>query len=211
MREREMMPHRCAAAKAGVAARALVERDERPLPRARARPAQPRRRRGAVAAGTGSGRRRSPPAMNPTSASVLDSLRIASPCTADWAAMTGDDQKRFCAQCKLHVHDLSAMSGDEAMAFLRGAGEGRVCVRFHRRADGRVLTRDCPVGLRRRLRQAWLRAAALVAALWTGTACTRTGAVGGNGSGDGGKTPTMGRPALMGEAVMGDVAAPPAP
>jgi len=144
--------------------------------------------------------------MNPTSASVLDSLRIASPCTADWAAMTGDDKKRFCAQCKLHVHDLSAMTSDEAMAFLRGAGEGRVCVRFHRRTDGRVLTRDCPVGLRRRLRQAWLRAAALVAALWTNAACTRTGAVAGNGA----PTPTMGRSA-MGEAVMGDVAAPPQP
>src|SRR5262245_25107516 len=118
--------------------------------------------------------------------------------------MSGDDKKRFCAQCKLHVHDLSAMTGNEAMAFLRNAGEGRTCVRFHRRADGRVLTRDCPVGLRRRLRQAWLRAAALIAALWTGTACTRTGAVAGNGSGA--AVPR----ATMGEAVMGDVAAPPA-
>jgi len=153
--------------------------------------------------------------MNPTSAPVLDSLRIASPCTADWAAMTGDDKKRFCAQCKLHVHDLSAMTSDEAMALLRSAGQGRTCVRFHRRADGRVLTRDCPVGLRRRMRQAWLRAATLVAALWTGAACTRTGAVtqngAGSGTGSGAPTPTMGRPAVMGEATMGDVTAPPQP
>ena len=146
--------------------------------------------------------------MDPTSQFALDSLRIASPCTADWATMSGDDKQRFCAQCKLHVHDLSAMTQDEAMDLLRGAGQGRVCVRF-RRADGRVLTRDCPVGLRRRLRGMWVRAAALVAALWTASACAREGV---SGSGGGGAAdPAMGRPARMGEAVMGDVAATPPP
>jgi hypothetical protein len=105
---------------------------------------------------------------------LLANLAIASPCRAEWSAMAGDDKRRFCADCKLHVHDLSAMTTAEAHALLRAAGGGRVCVRFHRRADGRVLTRDCPIGLRQRMRAAWARAAALVCALWsTAAACAR--------------------------------------
>ncbi|MGB3968464.1 MAG: hypothetical protein WBO45_17140 [Planctomycetota bacterium] len=132
--------------------------------------------------------------------SLLDGISIASPCSADWNQMTGDDRRRFCAQCKLHVHDLSGMTADAAMALLRQTGKGRVCVRFFRRTDGTVLTRDCPVGLRQKLRRAWARAGALWLALWGSAACARPAA-----------TPTPGpevlRP-LQGEAVMGDVAAP---
>jgi hypothetical protein len=36
-----------------------------------------------------------------------------------------------------------------------------LCVRLYRRADGTVLTRDCPVGLRQRLRRLAWRALAL--------------------------------------------------
>jgi hypothetical protein len=105
---------------------------------------------------------------------LLTDVTIASPCRADWNAMAGDARRRFCADCKLHVHDLSAMTAAEAEAFLRAATTGRTCVRIHRRADGRVLTRDCPVGLRQRLRAAWARAAALACALWSAAAaCAR--------------------------------------
>jgi hypothetical protein len=45
------------------------------------------------------------------------------------------------------VYNLSAMSSDEAANLIREA-EGRVCVRLYRRADGSVMTRDCPTGLR---------------------------------------------------------------
>ncbi len=96
-----------------------------------------------------------------TQTSPLDRISIASPCSADWSQMQGDDRRRFCADCKLHVHDLSRMSTDAAMDLLRQSAQGRVCVRFYRRADGRVLTRDCPVGLRQKLRRAVARAVAL--------------------------------------------------
>lgn len=96
-----------------------------------------------------------------TDRSPLDRISIASPCSADWHQMQGDDRRRFCGECKLHVHDLSRMSEAEATALLQQAGQGRVCVRLHRRADGRVLTRDCPVGLRQQLRWAVARAVAL--------------------------------------------------
>jgi hypothetical protein len=78
---------------------------------------------------------------------LLRSLDVASPCSADWESMTGDDCVRHCASCDLNVYNLSAMTADEA-AELVSSKEGRLCARFYRRADGTVLTQDCPVGLR---------------------------------------------------------------
>jgi hypothetical protein len=85
--------------------------------------------------------------------------------------MKGDERKRFCTQCSLHVYNLSEMSRTEAAQFIAQA-EGRTCVRFFRRADGTLLTRDCPVGVRG-VRQRLIRAVAALAgmllALATGT------------------------------------------
>lgn len=75
----------------------------------------------------------------------LDNVRIASPCSQDWNGMLGDERKRFCGSCKLNVYNLSGMTKDEAENLLSNA-EGRLCVRFYKRADGTVLTLDCPVG-----------------------------------------------------------------
>ena len=75
----------------------------------------------------------------------LDNIHIASPCSADWNQMFGDGRKRFCGDCKLNVYNLSDMTRGEAENFLI-ASEGRTCVKFYRRQDGSVLTKDCPVG-----------------------------------------------------------------
>jgi hypothetical protein len=77
----------------------------------------------------------------------LDHVRIASPCSADWESMLGDDRRRFCGQCELNVYNLSGMTKREAEDLVNRA-EGRLCVRFYRRSDGTILTKDCPVGLR---------------------------------------------------------------
>lgn len=76
---------------------------------------------------------------------VLDNVRIASPCSADWNQMIGDNRKRFCGECKLNVYNLSGMTRTEAENLILNA-EGRLCVKFYQRADGSVLTQDCPVG-----------------------------------------------------------------
>ena len=76
----------------------------------------------------------------------LRGLRIASPCDADWASMPGTDRVRACADCALNVYNLSEMTTREARALIR-QHEGRLCVRLYRRADGTVLTRDCPEGI----------------------------------------------------------------
>jgi hypothetical protein len=92
-------------------------------------------------------------------ASLLDNVRIASPCPARWDEMIGDDRVRYCGQCTKNVYNLSAMAREEAEALLRAGyerdaqgGEG-VCVRLYRRADGTVLTADCPDGARRKKRR----------------------------------------------------------
>ena len=59
--------------------------------------------------------------------------------------MLGSERKRYCGECKLNVYNLSGMSKTEAENLIMNA-EGRLCVRFYKRADGSVLTQDCPVG-----------------------------------------------------------------
>src|SRR5262249_54296783 len=112
---------------------------------------------------------------------ALDQIQVASPCPASWEMMSGDDRVRFCPQCTLNVYNLSRMSRQEAEAMVQSQ-EGRLCVRFYRRRDGTVLTRDCPVGLqaaRKRLLAMLSVAAGLLLALlslgavWVGAARNR--------------------------------------
>ncbi len=77
---------------------------------------------------------------------ILDEIQIASPCNADWNGMTGDDRTRFCGSCSKHVYNIASMTAEAATALIV-ENEGRLCVRLYKRADGTVLTADCPVGL----------------------------------------------------------------
>jgi hypothetical protein len=83
----------------------------------------------------------------------LDDVQVASPCPANWDDMVGSDKVRFCASCQKNVFNLSGMKRDEAIQLVQ-ATEGRICVRFFRRADGTMLTEDCPVGVQAALRRA---------------------------------------------------------
>ncbi len=90
--------------------------------------------------------------------SILDGIRVASPCQASWDGMTGDDRRRACRACGKDVYNLSEMTTAEALALVSRPGP-RPCVRFYRRSDGTVLTSDCPVGARA-TRKRWVRRAA---------------------------------------------------
>jgi hypothetical protein len=79
--------------------------------------------------------------------SPLDDVRIAAPCNAGWDNMVGTERVRFCGQCNLNVYNLSAMTRRDAERLIAET-EGRLCVRYYRRADGTILTKNCPVGLR---------------------------------------------------------------
>ena len=105
-----------------------------------------------------------------TTLSLLNDLQVATPCSADWEQMPGTDQVRHCQQCNLNVYNLSHMTEAAATALIVEK-EGHLCVRFYRRADGTLLTRDCPVGLPvrawRQARYVALTAFSLVAWLFT--------------------------------------------
>lgn len=79
----------------------------------------------------------------------LPHVQIAAPCQANWDEMYAfsGERVRHCSQCRLNVYNLSAMHREEAEALLLTT-EGRLCVRFYRRADGTILTQNCPVGWR---------------------------------------------------------------
>lgn len=97
--------------------------------------------------------------------SPLDGVRVAAPCKAAWERMAGDERVRFCGECRMRVYNLSGITRREAEALVTNA-EGRLCVRFYRRADGTILTRNCPAGLRAlKQRVSRVAASALSAAL----------------------------------------------
>lgn len=106
----------------------------------------------------------------------LNSVRIASPCSSDWSAMYGGERKRFCAECNLNVYNLSDMTREEAEDLLIKS-EGRLCIRFFRRVDGTVMTKDCPIGWRAVKKRAFMVATALsslVMGFFSGVLATRS-------------------------------------
>ena len=95
---------------------------------------------------------------------ILDNIRIATPCKADWNEMVGDERVRHCMKCDKDVFNLSQMTRDDAESLLREK-QGNLCARYFQRADGTILTSDCVVGKqqRRRRRVMAVGAAALLA------------------------------------------------
>lgn len=77
----------------------------------------------------------------------VQSMRVASPCSVGWDEMTGDDRVRHCDSCQLNIYNTAEMTTQEIESLVQKR-EDRLCIRLYRRADGTVLTKDCPVGLR---------------------------------------------------------------
>ena len=105
---------------------------------------------------------------------IVDSLRIASPCEVPWSSMAGDDRMRHCAQCDCKVYNAARLSAEEVVDLIQSS-ERMPCLQLWRRADGTVITTDCPVGRRRlRARRRVALAAGLTVVL---AACGRAGRV----------------------------------
>jgi hypothetical protein len=100
----------------------------------------------------------------------LNVIHVDKPCPADWDAMHGDDRVRFCDECRLHVYNLSELTRGQAERLV-AQHEGRLCVRYYKRADGTIITQDCGGGIRRAMqrtrRVVTAVAGALVGALLT--------------------------------------------
>jgi len=117
---------------------------------------------------------------------LLDQVRVASPCKADWNEMLGDERVRFCLSCEKNVYNLSSMAKDDAEALLRERLGDDLCIRFYQRADGTILTQDCPVGVKKKRTKKLVLAvagagamAAAAATMFMKETCTTQGAVAG--------------------------------
>lgn len=154
--------------------------------------------------------------MSAKSATLKNQIRIASPCSARWEDMAGDDQSRFCGHCSKNVYNFSAMT-PKAVQELIEQREGRLCARFHQRADGTILTANCAVGAHRivqRIRYLLASAAAVL-----GLSFGVVGAAGGSGDNSSAPSPQkavrhkikqlVGSPRIMAQPLMGDVAVAP--
>jgi len=135
---------------------------------------------------------------------VLDNIRVASPCTADWAKMTGDERVRHCGDCAKNVYNISNMTRLEAEALIVEK-EGKLCVRYYQRKDGTILLKDCAIGIKRKRRRLVIATGA-IAMLAGGIAYQELTK---NGREDRGGKHMMGD--IAEEPVMGKFAPPPMP
>jgi hypothetical protein len=96
----------------------------------------------------------------------LENLMIAAPCDVDWNDMVGGETVRRCGECKLNVYNVTSMTRKEVEELLSSdrAKSGNLCVQLYRRADGTLLTKDCPRGL--------AKVRALSSLLWRTVAAT---------------------------------------
>lgn len=93
----------------------------------------------------------------------MKNIMIASPCTVDWNTMDGDDRVRVCGACKHNVYDTSKLTTKEIVDLM--ARDSKACLKIYRRADGTLLTEDCPFGLRT-LRRGARKVSKIAASLW---------------------------------------------
>jgi hypothetical protein len=108
-------------------------------------------------------------------------LRIASPCSADWDRMQGDERVRYCPECKLNVYNFAAMTSAEIEKTVENR-EGRLCARFYARPDGTLLTQNCPVGFRAKVRRISRVAGAVLSTAMATMSATFAAAQTGTGS-----------------------------
>src|SRR5438094_5633910 len=111
----------------------------------------------------------------PKSVRSFDRITIPAPCDADWDAMIGNDQVRFCEHCNLHVTDLSSLTRQKAIRLV-ARSEGQLCVRYVQRPGGGILSKQASPKLypiTRRISR--IAAGAFTATLSLSSAAAQTG------------------------------------
>jgi hypothetical protein len=76
---------------------------------------------------------------------VLDNIRVASPCRADWNEMVGDERARACGKCDKTVYNISSLTRAEAETLIIEK-HGQLCARYYQRTDGTIILSDCVIG-----------------------------------------------------------------
>ena len=106
--------------------------------------------------------------------------------------MVGNDSARFCNACEKTVYNVSSMSRAEAEGLLSANATGEICVRFFERADGTILTADCPVGVQRKERRKLALAVFGGGAMWSMNVLAAAGSFGRAAA-----TPTPPQPCML--------------
>lgn len=73
---------------------------------------------------------------------ALFGIKLDYSCPLIWSDMDGDERVRHCRKCRQNVYNLSMMTREEAYRFIKET-EGKECVAFYQRRDGKLITRDC--------------------------------------------------------------------
>lgn len=81
----------------------------------------------------------------------FDRLRVAKNCPASWNRMIGDDKVRHCTLCNRNVYNFTNMTRDEVQQVV-DAHQRKLCARFYLRHDGTIMTKDCGLAVRRRVK-----------------------------------------------------------
>ncbi len=68
-------------------------------------------------------------------------IDIRTPCPKTWGDLVGDDRRRFCAACSLHVHNAAGMTRGEAETLVADS-TSRVCMRVEYDERGEPIFRD---------------------------------------------------------------------
>lgn len=74
----------------------------------------------------------------------LDRMRVRTPCPVKWDAMRQDEDApaRFCDECEREVYDLAQMPRGEIERLVADRRGTRLCVRYRRDAQGRIVTKE---------------------------------------------------------------------
>jgi hypothetical protein len=85
------------------------------------------------------------------------SIRVQSPCTENWAAMTATERGRYCQACQRTVHDLTGFTDRQIFDLYQQSG-GKLCGRLQR-------NRQAPAQPKKSWQFAWIPAGLLTLTL----------------------------------------------
>ena len=75
--------------------------------------------------------------------------KMASPCAWTWGDDNSKDKFRYCEQCQAHIYNLAGMNRQEVDAIIL-VRQNIKKYTLYERADGKFMTVDCPVQLKRK-------------------------------------------------------------
>ncbi|HEY9732400.1 MAG TPA: hypothetical protein V6C89_10840 [Drouetiella sp.] len=81
----------------------------------------------------------------------VDSKKLAMPCSFTWSENNGNERVRACSQCRTQLYDFTGMELADAEALIFKQESVKKATLF-KRADGKFMTKDCPLQVRRRKR-----------------------------------------------------------